>query len=45
MLGISCLIYFASYLSMSSMAKPNKGSDGTIISEGCDLNIEGGIAE
>ena len=30
---------------MSFMATPKMGSNGVIHDEGCDLNIEGGIAE
>ncbi|XP_063849809.1 transmembrane protein 208-like [Scylla paramamosain] len=33
------------YHFMSSMAKPKLAADGSVLDEGCDLNIEGGIAE
>lgn len=42
---ISAISFAASYKFMSSMANPKYGADGSITDEGCDLNIEGGIAE
>ncbi|XP_050689611.1 transmembrane protein 208-like [Eriocheir sinensis] len=39
------IVFAACYHFMSSMATPKLGSDGAILDEGCDLNIEGGIAE
>ena len=39
------IVLLASYQFMSSMAAPKKSENGAILSEGCDLNIEGGIAE
>lgn len=42
---LSAIVYFASYRFMASMASPKYGEDGSVLDEGCDLNIEGGIAE
>ena len=45
MFGLAAITFLCSCKFMSSMATPKLGSGGTIIDEGCDLNIEGGIAE
>ncbi|XP_042223971.1 transmembrane protein 208-like [Homarus americanus] len=39
------VVFTCCYRFMASMAKPKVAADGSILDEGCDLNIEGGIAE
>jgi len=39
------LVFACCYRFMSSMSTTKLGADGSILDEGCDLNIEGGIAE
>ncbi|KAK3860864.1 hypothetical protein Pcinc_018194 [Petrolisthes cinctipes] len=45
MLILASLVLGGCYRFMSSMATPKYGADGSMLDEGCDLNIEGGIAE
>lgn len=45
MLVLAGLVFTACYKFMASMAKPKVAADGAILDEGCDLNIEGGLAE
>lgn len=42
---LACLALAGSYRFLSSMATPNYAADGSVLDEGCDLNMEGGIAE
>ncbi|KAG0711107.1 Transmembrane protein 208 [Chionoecetes opilio] len=42
---VAGLVLAGCYHFMSSMATPKRNPDGSLIDEGCDLNIEGGIAE
>lgn len=39
------IVFFCCYRFMASMSVTRLGADGSILDEGCDLNIEGGIAE
>lgn len=45
LLGFALSVYVGSYRSMSSMAKPVFGEDGTLVDGGIDLNMEQGMAE
>lgn len=45
LMGFAGVVWFACFRFMSSMATPKLAADGSILDEGCDLNMEGGLAE
>ncbi|XP_069179320.1 transmembrane protein 208 isoform X2 [Procambarus clarkii] len=45
LLFMAGLVFTGCYRFMASMAKPKLSAEGSVLDEGCDLNIEGGIAE
>ncbi|XP_042873990.1 transmembrane protein 208-like [Penaeus japonicus] len=45
LLGVAGIVFTACYRFMASMAFVKRDQAGAILDEGCDLNIEGGIAE
>ncbi|KAK7068481.1 hypothetical protein SK128_006108 [Halocaridina rubra] len=45
LLGFAGLVFTGCYRFMAMMATPKLAADGSVLDEGCDLNIEGGLAE